>query len=186
MLPNLNESTGLLLQAILFSADKHRDQRRKDQEQTPYINHPIAVAQRLWETGGVRDPITLIAALLHDTIEDTNTSTLEIETLFGQEVLSVVLEVSDDKSLPKAERKRLQIEHAADVSTRAKLIKLADKTCNLADLIHSPPPNWDVERQKQYVLWTEQVVARLRGTNSALEDGYDEILKFGKLTLNIP
>ena len=184
-MPILDDSTGLLLKAIHFSADKHRGQRRKDIEQTPYINHPIAVAQRLWDIGGVRDPITLIAAVLHDTIEDTDTSAQEIETLFGRDVLVVVMEVTDDKSLPKQERKRLQIEHAADVSTPAKLIKLSDKSCNLSDLIHSPPPNWDIERRQQYVLWTEQVVERLRGTNPALENGYDEILRFGKQALNI-
>ena len=97
MLPIFDESTGLLLKAIHFSANKHRDQRRKDQEQTPYINHPIAVTQRLWEIGGVRDPITLIAAVLHDTIEDTETSGQEIETLFGSGVLSVVMDWTFDK-----------------------------------------------------------------------------------------
>ena len=185
ILPILDESTGLLLKAIHFSANKHRGQRRKDLEHTPYINHPIEVALRLWEIGGVRDPFTLIAAVLHDTIEDTDTSEQEIEVLFGPVVRTVVMEVTDDKSLPKQERKRLQIEHAASVSTRAKLIKLSDKSCNLADLIISPPPSWNLERQRQYVLWTEQVVARLRGTNSALEESYDEILKFGKQALNL-
>ena len=185
MLPLFDESTGLLLKAIQFSASKHRDQRRKDAVQTPYINHPIEVTHRLWEIGGVRDPITLISAILHDTIEDTQTTGDEITAIFGPEILAVVMEVTDDKSLPKEERKLLQIEHADHISYKAKLVKLADKSCNLFDLIQSPPHSWDMERKQQYVLWTEQVVARLRGTNIALEDSYDEILKNGKRILNI-
>ena len=180
MQPIFDESTGLFLKAIHFSADKHRDQRRKDKSRSPYINHPIDVTRRLWEIGEVRDPSTLISAVLHDTLEDTQTSPQEISILFGEEVLSIVLEVTDDKSLPKQVRKRLQIEHAVHISNKAKLIKLADKSCNLFDLINSPPRLWSFERRQSYVLWTELVVAGLRGTNSALEQTYDEILKNGK------
>jgi GTP diphosphokinase / guanosine-3',5'-bis(diphosphate) 3'-diphosphatase len=181
----MNESTGLLLKAIHFSAGKHRDQRRKDVAESPYINHPIELAQTLWEIGGVRDEVPLVAAILHDTIEDTQTTPDEIRALFGEEILSVVLEVTDDKSLPKQARKQLQIEHAPRISQAAKLVKLADKICNLSDLIHSPPRAWTLERRKEYVLWTEQVVAGLRGTNMALENRYDELLVEGKRVLNI-
>lgn len=185
MLPIFDESTGLLLKAIHFSADRHRDQRRKDISHTPYINHPIAVTRRLWDTGGVRDSITLVSAVLHDTLEDTLTTPQEIEDLFSVDVLSVVLEVTDDKSLPQNVRKQLQIEHAPQISYRAKLIKLADKTCNLYDLIYSPPRSWNFDRRKKYLLWTEKVVAGLRGTNNALEQTYDEILIVGKQVLRI-
>jgi guanosine-3',5'-bis(diphosphate) 3'-pyrophosphohydrolase len=181
----MNESTGKLLKAIHFSAGKHRDQRRKDVVQSPYINHPIELAQTLWEVGGVREEIPLIAAILHDTIEDTQTTPDEIRALFGEEILSVVLEVTDNKSLPKQTRKQLQIEHAPHISRAAKLVKLADKICNLKDLVHSPPHNWTLERRKEYVLWTEQVVAGLRGTNTALENRYDELLIEGKRALSI-
>ena len=182
---NLDESTGLFLKAIHFSADRHRDQRRKDVRHSPYINHPIEVAEKLWEVGGVRDHIPLIAAILHDTLEDTETTPDEIRVLFGEKVLSVVLEVTDDKSLPSQARKQLQIEHAPHISSEAKLVKLADKICNLYDLIHSPPRLWTLGRRQNYLLWTEQVVAGLRGTNPALENHYDELLALGKHILGI-
>jgi GTP diphosphokinase / guanosine-3',5'-bis(diphosphate) 3'-diphosphatase len=182
---DLTENTGLLIKALRFSADKHRYQRRKDQAQSPYINHPIEVVQLLWEVGGVRDVNVLLAALLHDTIEDTQTRPEEIREQFGDEVLSLVLEVTDDKKLPKAERKRLQIENAAHKSNGAKLVKLADKSCNVRDIAGSPPKDWSAERRGEYLLWTEQVVAALRGTNAALEAYYDRELASGKLLLGI-
>jgi guanosine-3',5'-bis(diphosphate) 3'-pyrophosphohydrolase len=178
-----DDSTGILIQAIHFSASKHRDQRRKDVPHSPYINHPLDVAKILWEAGDVRDSITLVAAVLHDTIEDTNTTPAELEALFGDEVLQVVLEVTDDKSLAKAERKRLQILHAPLISHRAKIIKLADITCNLFDLIYSPPRIWSIQRKKNYLYWTENVVAGLRGTNAAMESRFDQYMLVGRNVL---
>jgi len=182
---DFTENTGLFLNAIRFSADRHRHQRRKDNAQSPYINHPIEVAQLLWEVGGVRDVSVLLAAILHDTIEDTRTRPDEIRDIFGNEVLSLVLEVTDDKSLPKADRKRLQIETAPDKSYGAKLIKLSDKCCNVRDLVSMPPENWSLDRRREYLLWTEQVVAGLRGTNESLEKYYDHELASGKTLLGI-
>ena len=121
----------LLLTALRFSADKHCHQRRKDDLGSPYINHPIQVAETLWRIGGVRDLVLIIAALLHDTLEDTDATAAEILALFGVEVLNLVQEVSDDKTLPKAQRKRLQVETAPKKSFRAKQLKLADKSCNV-------------------------------------------------------
>jgi guanosine-3',5'-bis(diphosphate) 3'-pyrophosphohydrolase len=164
----------LLLQALAFAAHKHRDQRRKDSEASPYINHPIALADVLANEGAVLDPIVLSAAVLHDTIEDTQTTRAELETEFGAEIAAIVLEVSDDKLLPKAERKRLQIEHAAHASERARLIKLADKICNLRDLQQSPPPDWTLERRQEYFDWAKRVVDQLRGTHAGLEALFDE------------
>ena len=182
---DFSENTGQLLKAIRFSAGKHRNQRRRDSVKSPYINHPIEVVQVLWNVGEVRDVDILIAAILHDTIEDTNTSPEEIRDNFGEKVLSLVLEVTDDKSLPKAERKRLQIETASQKSHGAKLIKLADKCSNIRDLLALPPENWSLERRQEYLLWSEQVVAGLRGTNPALEEYYDHELASGKVLLGI-
>lgn len=176
----MDNTTGILLSALHFSSIKHRDQRRKDAAQSPYINHPIQVVQTLWDVGGVRDESTLVAAILHDTIEDTATSPEEIRARFGEQVLTLVLEVTDDKSLPQLERKRLQIEHAPHLSPGAKLIKLADKLSNLTDVLHAPPTDWSLQRKQEYLRWTEQVVAGLRGTNPALEQKYDETLEAGK------
>ena len=176
---------GLFLAALRFSADKHRNQRRKEAAKSPYINHPIEVAELLWSTGEVRDMTTLIAALLHDTIEDTGTKADEIESNFGREVLGFVLEVTDDKSLPKTDRKRLQVETAGHKSTQAKSIKLADFICNVRDLCKSPPADWPPERIREYLLWTEKVVAGLRGTNPALENCYDLELAHGKKKYSI-
>lgn len=181
----MDDATGNLIRVIYFSAFKHRDQRRKDGPLSPYINHPLEVARLLWEVGGVRDDATLTAAILHDTIEDTNTTPEEIQHVFGDEVLGLVLEVTDDKSLPRMRRKRLQIEHAPHISFKAKLIKLADKISNLRDLIYSPPRRWSFARKQQYLLWTEKVVAGLRGCNPALEQCYDELLIEGKRILNL-
>lgn len=122
------------MKAADFAAKKHRDQRRKDPQQTPYINHPIGVANILINEGGVDDPIVLQAALLHDTVEDTETTLDEIEEHFGPKVRGIVAEVSDDKDLPKEERKRLQVVNAPHKSKEAKLVKLADKLYNLRDL----------------------------------------------------
>ena len=165
---------GFLLKAIHFASRKHRDQRRKDAEASPYINHPIALTDVLFHEGGVDDPVVLVAAILHDTVEDTGTTPEEIAAIFGQEVADIVMEVTDDKSLPWQERKHLQIEHAPHASPRAKLVKLADKICNLRDLAASPPPDWPESRKAQYREWSRQVVEGLRGTNAALEAAFDE------------
>ncbi|MEN6483599.1 MAG: HD domain-containing protein [Syntrophobacteraceae bacterium] len=174
------EDVSLILEALEFSASRHRNQRRKDAGQTPYINHPISVAMVLWRTGGVRDCRTIAAALLHDVIEDTDTRPEEIEELFGAEVLSVVLELSDDKRLPREDRKRLQIERARLASGPAKLVKIADKICNVIDITHSPPRGWSIERQTDYLDWTEKVVEGLKGCNASLEARYDEVLREGR------
>jgi guanosine-3',5'-bis(diphosphate) 3'-pyrophosphohydrolase len=174
----------LLLHALSFAAYKHRDQRRKDREASPYINHPIPVASTLANIGHVDDLVTLVSAILHDTIEDTETTGAELEREFGPEVRKVVEEVTDDKGLPKAERKRLQIEHARTISARARLVKLGDKISNIRDVSEAPPADWSIERRREYLDWTEQVVAGCRGTNKALEQYYDQYLQSAKERLN--
>jgi guanosine-3',5'-bis(diphosphate) 3'-pyrophosphohydrolase len=181
----MDTATGNILKAMRFSAEKHSEQRRKDSKSSPYINHPIQVAETLWSIGKVRDANLLTAAILHDTIEDTNATPAEIKALFGEDVLSLVLEVTDDKSLPKEVRKQLQIETAMQKSPRAKLLKLADKLCNIYDIIHIPPTTWPLKRKQEYLLWSEKVVRGLRGTNKELEARYDEVLKEGKRLLKM-
>ena len=175
--------TALLLEALHFSADKHRNQRRKDRSASPYINHPIEVAHVLASVGGITDITTLIAALLHDTIEDTATNGDELEQKFGREVRLVVEEMTDDKRLGQAERKRLQVEHAKSASHRAKLVKLGDKICNVRDVTHAPPDGWSMERRREYLDWTEKVVAGCRGASAALERHYDRVLAEGRAEL---
>lgn len=181
----MEDSTGMVLKALRFSAEKHNDQRRRDSKSSPYINHPIQVAETLWRVGGVRDEALLTAAILHDTIEDTDATPDEIRNEFGEEVLRLVLEVTDDKSLPKEVRKQLQIENAAKKSPEAKLLKLADKICNVYDLIHFPPLGWSLKRKQEYLVWSEKVVQGIRGSNKELEARYDEVLEEGKRSLGI-
>jgi guanosine-3',5'-bis(diphosphate) 3'-pyrophosphohydrolase len=153
----------LLLKALAFAAHKHRDQRRKDADASPYINHPIALADALVNEGGVTDFEVLCAALLHDTVEDTDTTHEELVDAFGSRIACIVAEVTDDKHLPKAERKRLQIEHAPKISHEAKLVKLADKLVNLRDVAERPPAKWDLARRREYFDWAKQVIDGLRG-----------------------
>jgi len=163
----------LLFQALAFAAHKHRDQRRKGPDRSPYINHPIALANVLCSEAGIADVSVLCAAVLHDTVEDTDTTPEELQRHFGREICKIVMEVTDDKRLTPAERKRLQIEHAARSSAKAKMVKLADKICNLRDVVKSPPASWDLRRQQAYFDWAKQVIDQLRGVHSGLEALFD-------------
>ena len=156
-------SPGDILSALQLAAYKHRDQRRKDHAASPYINHPIALADVLVNEGGVTDYEVLCAALLHDTVEDTATTPEELAEVFGTRIADIVAEVTDDTRLPKAERKRLQIEHARTLSSQARLVKLADKICNLRDVAERPPASWDLARRREYFDWAKRVVDGLRG-----------------------
>ena len=157
-----------LLQAIEFASKKHRDQRRKDVTKAPYINHCIRVANIVQSVGGISDTELLMAAVLHDTIEDTDTKSDELEKLFGLHVRELVQEMSDDKSLGKAERKQLQIDHAPHVSQAITPLKFADKIANCEDLLISAPSSWSKKRIHDYFRWALQVVERLPRTNEAL------------------
>jgi len=152
----------LLLKALAFAAHKHRDQRRKDAQASPYINHPIALADVLVNEGGVSDTEVLCAALLHDTVEDTATTPEELVNAFGSRIARIVAEVTDDKSLAKAERKQAQVDHAAHLSAEAKRVKIADKICNLRDVDQHPPAQWDRARRREYFDWAKRVVDGLR------------------------
>jgi guanosine-3',5'-bis(diphosphate) 3'-pyrophosphohydrolase len=167
----------LLLEALAFAAHKHRDQRRKDAGASPYINHPIALADVLVNEGGVTDVEVICAALLHDTVEDTDTTHEELVDAFGSRIARIVAEVTDDKSLAKEERKRLQVEHAARLSHEAKLVKLADKICNLRDVAERPPAKWDRARSREYFEWAKRVIDGLRGAHPRLEAAFDQVYK---------
>lgn len=169
----------LILEAAAFAADKHRMQRRKDVDASPYINHPLALAHILSREGKVGDPVVLCAALLHDTVEDTDTTLEELELRFGAEVAATVAEVTNDESLDKAEQKRLQVTKASSKSPAAKLVKLADKIANLRDLAATPPAGWSRDRRLEYYRWSREVVAGLRGVNPALERAFDETYERG-------
>ncbi len=170
-----NPGLGMLIDAVAFAAHKHRDQRRKDAAASPYINHPVALAQVLAREGQVTNLTALCAAVLHDTVEDTDTTEQELTQRFGPAIASVVLEVTDDKSLAKNRRKELQIEHAPHLSHAARLVKLADKICNLRDILAAPPADWPAERKQEYFEWAAQVVSGLRGTHLELEAVFDAV-----------
>ncbi len=176
-------STSMILKALDFAARRHRSQFRKGEKKVPYINHPIEVASLLANEGGENDPVLLIAAILHDVIEDTVDSVVErdrliedIREMFGEEILSVTLEVTDDKSLDKLERKRLQVTEAAHKSNTAKKLKIADKIMNVRDIITNPPAEWTRSRIIGYIDWSEDVVAGLRGVSPGLEDMFDKTI----------
>jgi guanosine-3',5'-bis(diphosphate) 3'-pyrophosphohydrolase len=176
-------STTTLLKAAQFAAGKHKDQRRKGVDASPYINHPIGVAHLLADIGGVTDLDTLIAAILHDTIEDTKTTPEELEAQFGRRVRNIVAEMTDDKTLDKAVRKQRQVDHAPHLSHEAKAIKLADKIANVRDVVESPPADWSRDERIKYLDWTERVVTGCRGTNDPLERYYDQVVEAGRAKL---
>ncbi len=172
-----------LIEAASYAARQHTGQTRKGERSEPYINHPLQVANLIADIGRVEDIDILIAAILHDTIEDTATTPEDITRMFGERVTGFVLEVTDDKSLPKAERKRLQIEHSPHLSHEAKHIKLADKISNITDITNSPPSDWDTQRRLEYIVWAENVVAGLRGVNEPLEKHFDETIRKAKVAI---
>ena len=173
----------LILKAAHFAAEKHRDQRRKDKNASPYIIHPISVALAITQIGGVDDPETLAAALLHDTLEDTDTKPEELEAEFGKKVYEYVLEVTDDKNLLKDERKEKQIEYAETLSKGAVLIKLGDKISNVTDIIYNPPSKWDINRRRAYLDWAEEVISNCSQVNEKMENKFQEVLSTGRKIL---
>jgi (p)ppGpp synthase/HD superfamily hydrolase len=165
----------LISRAWHFSAQRHASQRRKGRAQEPYVNHLAEVAELVaTATEQQQDANLVAAAVLHDTVEDTATLLTELASVFNADIANLVAEVTDDKSLEKAVRKKLQVEHAAAKSERAKIIKLADKTSNLRSILKSPPENWDLQRRQEYLDWALDVAKGLRGVNVWLEAQFDE------------
>ena len=168
--------TARLFDALRFAAEKHRDGRRKGEIAAPYINHPITVAEQLAAAGLEHDTDLLIAALLHDVVEDTDTSSEDLRRRFGERVAEIVLELTDDKRLDWRERKRRVVESIGTKSREAQLIKLSDLIANVSDLIHHPP-NWQIERKRGYLLWAELVVETMRGVQPELEGRFAELMR---------
>jgi GTP diphosphokinase / guanosine-3',5'-bis(diphosphate) 3'-diphosphatase len=162
-----------ILAAAHFAAEKHAHQKRKGQNQEPYINHLIEVAELIASSSAALDTELIMAGFLHDTVEDTGVTLTELEQLFGPDVSRLVAEVTDDKSLPKETRKHLQVEHAHEKSERAQVLKLADKISNLRSILNSPPVGWSLERQRQYFEWARQVVDRLAAPNPFLKQEFE-------------
>lgn len=164
--------------AVLRAADAaarwHVNQRRKGVGQEPYVNHLLEVAGMVAQATEGKDPELVIAALLHDSIEDQEVPRAVIAEKFGEGVAKLVDEVTDDKSLAKEERKRLQIEHAKGISRRAKILKLADKISNLRAIGASPPPDWSVKRRLEYVAWGRKVAEGLSGACASLEQEFEK------------
>jgi len=173
-----------ILNAVAFAAEKHKSQRRKGTVAAPYINHPIAVAKLVTGVGKEYDINVIQGAILHDTIEDTETTAEELLGLFGYEVTDYVVEMTDDKSLPKSERKRLQVVNAPHKSQGAKLIKICDKICNITDVTNDPPTHWNLQRRKEYLDWAKQVVDALGEVNEDLGSLFIERYNRGKVLLN--
>ena len=176
-------TTADILRAAAYAAQKHSAQRRKGAGQEPYVNHVLEVADRLARATQGNDLVLILGGLLHDTVEDCGVTPDELTERFGADVSALVLEVTDDKSLEKAERKRHQIVNAPHKSDRAKMLKLADKSSNLNAILTSPPANWPKERKQEYFAWAKAVIAGCRGVNPALEAEFDRLYQQGVASL---
>jgi (p)ppGpp synthase/HD superfamily hydrolase len=184
-LNSTQEGLVLVARAADFAARMHVSQRRKGAAQEPYLNHLAEVALLLGEATGGTDHVLVAAAWLHDTLEDTEAEREELEALFGREVAAIVADVTDDKSLKKTERKRLQIETAPQKSRQARLLKIADKTSNLRAMAMSPPVGWDLARRQEYVDWALAVVAGCRGLNAELERKFDAAVAEARTAIGV-
>ncbi len=180
MVSVVDNSVSKIARALHFAATKHSNQRRKGGDAEPYINHLAEVAETLAVHTDGQDPDLVVAGLLHDTLEDTVTTYDELVDGFGRDVADLVVEVTDDKSLPKAERKRLQVENAPHKSDRAKVLKIADKISNLKSILNSPPRDWPPERKREYFDWAKRVVERCGGVNPALDRLFAEVYEKGQ------
>jgi GTP diphosphokinase / guanosine-3',5'-bis(diphosphate) 3'-diphosphatase len=174
-----------LVRAMDFAARKHVGKRRKGVDAEPYVNHLAEVALLVAQATEGTDPRLVMAALLHDTIEDTGTAREDLAQAFGEDIASLVTEVTDDKTLPRAERKRLQVETAPYKSPRAKLPKIADKISNLRGILASPPKDWDMTRKHEYFRWAKQVVHGCRGVNEWLDAEFDRAYQAGREALGL-
>lgn len=174
-MPECLDAVRRILTAARFAAERHAAQRRKGQSAEPYVNHLLEVAELLARTAEDLDTNLIVAALLHDTIEDVGVTREELAARFGEDVAALVAEVTDDKSLPKERRKALQIENAPHKSPRAQALSAADKTTNVRSIATSPPANWSFERRVEYVRWARQVVGRYKDLNGRLAQEFEQV-----------
>ncbi len=169
------EAAHRLLHAIRFAAEHHRDDRRKGATAAPYINHPIVVAEQLAAHGLGDDVELLMAAVLHDVIEDTDAEFEDVSAAFGPRVARIVQEVSDDKSIEKEARRQLVVDTIAEKSRAARLVKLSDLIANVHDVVHHPP-QWSQERKIRYLDWAGKIATQVVGTHPGLEAALAEEL----------
>jgi guanosine-3',5'-bis(diphosphate) 3'-pyrophosphohydrolase len=169
-----NQDLSLVVRAAAFAAHRHGHQKRKGKDKLPYITHPLEVARILIEEAGEDDPAVIAAAILHDTVEDAGVTVAELTERFGGDVAAVVLELTDDKLLPKEERKRLQIVNARGKSVRAAKVKMADKIANLRDVANDPPTDWDEARKRKNFDWSHEVVSALPNVSPRLAAIFEE------------
>jgi (p)ppGpp synthase/HD superfamily hydrolase len=168
------DSVRRIMVAARFAAEKHAQQKRKGQNAEPYFNHLLEVAELIAASSRDLDVELMMAAFLHDTVEDTGVTLQELEQRFGKDVAALVAEVTDDKSLPKETRKQLQVEHTPEKSPRAQTLKLADKISNLRAVVASPPVGWSLERKRQYFEWARQVISGISSPNEYLKSEFDK------------
>jgi GTP diphosphokinase / guanosine-3',5'-bis(diphosphate) 3'-diphosphatase len=173
----VNDEIQTILSAAHYAAQKHANQKRKGAAAEPYLNHLIEVAHLVSTALSEPDANLVAAALLHDVIEDAGVTSPELIERFGQDVAALIVEMTDDKSLPKEERKQLQIEHALKLSVRAQTIKLADKISNLRTILSSPPTNWSLERNRDFFAWAKRVVDGLSAPNPVLKAEFENTVK---------
>ena len=171
-IPTMSTDTLRITAALDFACRKHVHQRRKGENREPYINHLAEVAHLVAQATGGDDADLIVAALLHDSVEDQGVKREEIAERFGEDVAALVMEVTDDRGIPRADRKQAQVDHAAHISPRAQVLKIADKTSNLRSVLNSPP-NWPLARKRRYFAWAKAVVAGARGTNMDIEEAFD-------------
>jgi guanosine-3',5'-bis(diphosphate) 3'-pyrophosphohydrolase len=165
-----------VFEALEFAAYKHRRQKRKGAIGIPYINHPIEVAGMLVRSMNEPSKELIIAALLHDTMEDTDVSNEEIEEKFGKQISDIVSEVTDNMSLPSEKRRKIQIEKAHSLSYEARCIKITDKTCNIHDMLYTKVM-WSRKRKINYIIWAKNIVEQIQGTHNDLESAFNNMLK---------
>ncbi len=173
--PECGDSVRRILDAARFAAEKHAQQRRKGENGEPYFNHLLEVAELIAASSRDLDVELVMAAFLHDTVEDTGVTLPELEEHFGKDVAALVAEVTDDKSLPKETRKKLQVQNTPKKSPRAQTLKLADKISNLRAIVTSPPVGWNLERKRQYFEWAKQVVSGIGDPNAYLKAEFDQV-----------
>ncbi len=166
----------LVMRAAQFASVRHANQRRKGRDQEPYVNHLIEVVAHLAQSARCDDTVLLAAGFLHDTVEDTDTTTAELVQLFGSDIARMVAEVTDDKTLRKDARKRQQIDTITSKSTGAKFLTIADKTANVASIVRSPPMDWTRHRMAEYGDWAENVVSQIRGLDPHLDDAFNRAM----------
>uniref|UniRef100_A0A8R1XYA5 Guanosine-3',5'-bis(diphosphate) 3'-pyrophosphohydrolase MESH1 n=1 Tax=Onchocerca volvulus TaxID=6282 RepID=A0A8R1XYA5_ONCVO len=166
----------LIIKAVDLAARRHRKQRRKDATQTPYVNHPIGVAYILTNEGQITDTATVIAAILHDTVEDTKTTDEEIRRMFGDEIADIVKECTVVKSIKREIRMKSQLEKASKLSRKAKLVQLADKLYNIRDIERCTPCGWTKQHVAEYISFAKDLLSNIRGTHDYLETALDDII----------